>query len=216
MIPSGFPGPARPVPLEALVLDLDGVVRIWDPAIIADAERDNDLPAGSLAAVAFGDTRLLHKAITGEITDDQWRKEISDRLERRHGAAARKAVAQWSIPAGRIDEKVLDIVRREREQRIVALFSNATTRLDSDVSCLDLTDEFDMIFNSSALGAAKPSSEAFSAVLAELGIPADRCLFVDDAVVNTRSAECLGFRVHHFTGARGLEDVISSHAAKRT
>ncbi len=177
---------------------------------MADVELDNDLPAGSLAAVAFGDTEMLQKVITGAITDGQWREEISDRLEMYYGAAARKAVAQWSIPAGRVDEEVLTIVRRVRKRRTVALFSNATTRLDSDLSCLGLTHEFDLIFNSSAIGMAKPSPESFEAVLVELGTPADRCLFVDDTLTNTRGAEGLGFKAHHFKGARALEQFIAS------
>ncbi|WP_051427220.1 HAD-IA family hydrolase [Arthrobacter sp. H20] len=197
-------------PLEALVLDLDGVLRIWDPAIMADAERDNNLPAGSLAAVAFGDTKMLQNAITGAITDGQWRGGISDKLETHYGTDAKKAVAQWSSHAGMVNEVVLNIVRRVRKRRTVALFSNATTRLDSDLSCLDLTDEFDLIFNSSVIGIAKPSPESFKAVLVELGIPGDRCLFVDDTLINTRSAEGLGFNAHHFRGARALEEFIAS------
>lgn len=203
-------GVAPTKPLEALVLDLDGVLRIWDPAIIADAERDNGLPTGCLSAVAFGDAGLLQRAITGAITDDQWREEICDSLETHYGVAARKAVAQWSIHAGTVDEEILTIIRRERKRRTVALFSNATTRLESDLSCLDLTDEFDAIFNSSALGAAKPSPESFRAVLAGLGVSAARCLFVDDTLANTRSAETLGFTAHHFTGARALEEFLTS------
>lgn len=207
---SEVPEPAEVMAFEPLVLDLDGVLRIWDPAIIANAERENNLPAGSLAAAAFGDAKTLQNAITGAITDNQWREEISTSLEAHHGAAARTAVAQWSIPAGKVDGNVLDIVRRERKRRIVALFSNATSRLDSDLSRLGLTDEVDVVFNSSTMGLAKPSPESFTAVLEGLGITAGSCLFVDDTLVNTRSAEGLGFKAHHFRGASALEDFIAS------
>jgi hypothetical protein len=39
-------GGAVPGPL---ILDLDGVLRLWDPAIIAGAEASHGLPAGTLA-----------------------------------------------------------------------------------------------------------------------------------------------------------------------
>ena len=56
------------VMLEPLILDLDGVLRIWDRAIIIDAERENGLPAGSLATAAFEDPQRLHDAITGVVS----------------------------------------------------------------------------------------------------------------------------------------------------
>ena len=40
-----------------LVLDLDGVLRLWDPAIIAGAERDTWLPVGSLERAVCGTPR---------------------------------------------------------------------------------------------------------------------------------------------------------------
>lgn len=202
------------VMFEPLVLDLDGVLRVWDPAIIADAERDNGLPQGSLVTAAFGDPQHLHDAITGAVTDEQWREQISARLEGLHGPGARSAVAQWSIPAGQVDEQVLNIVRRERKRRTIALFSNATTRLESDLARLGLANEVDVVFNSSVMGMAKPSHEAFSTVLTELGAAPGECLFVDDTLINTQSAGRAGYKVHHFTSPVGLEEFIASSAAK--
>ena len=198
--------------LEPLVLDLDGVLRMWDPAIIADAKRDNGLPAGSLAGAAFGHSQRLHDAITGAITDERWREQISAELEAVHGPGARNAVAQWSAPAGRVNQEVLNIVRRERKRRTVALFSNATTRLEWDLARLGLAAEVDAVFNSSVIGAAKPSEDAFTAVAVQLGTAASRCLFVDDTLINTQSAERVGYTTHHFTGATGLEEFITSQA----
>lgn len=193
-----------------LVLDLDGVLRLWDPAIIADAERDTGLPVGSLERAVFGNVVRLNRAVTGAITDEQWRQEISMELEASCGPGAREAVEQWSGPAGHVDYEVLAIVRRERSRRTVALFSNATTRLGSDLIRLGLTGEIDVVFNSSSLGVAKPSPGAFAAVLVGLGAAPGECLFVDDTVANTQSAARLGFRAHHYTGAPALEEFIAS------
>lgn len=196
--------------LEPLILDLDGVLRIWDPAIIIDAERENGLPAGSLATAAFSHSQRLHDAITGAISDERWREQISAELEALYGPGARNAVAQWSVPAGRVNQQVLNIVRRERKRRTIALFSNATTRLESDLARLGLAHEIDVVFNTSAIGVAKPSEKAFAAVAAELGTVVSRCLFVDDTLINIQSAERLGYKIHHFTGAVELDEFFTS------
>lgn len=133
--------------------------------------------AGSLAGAAFGHSQRLHDAITGVITDERWREQISAELEAVHGPGARNAVAQWSAPAGRVNQEVLNIVRRERKRRTVGLFSNATTRLESDLARLGLADEVDAVFNSSSIGVAKPAEEAFAAVAVQFGTAASRRLF---------------------------------------
>jgi len=58
------------VVLRAVVVDLDGVLRRWDPAVIGDAEAVHGLPAGALGAVAFH-PKLLSVAVTGRISDGQ-------------------------------------------------------------------------------------------------------------------------------------------------
>lgn len=188
----------------AAIFDLDGVVRDWDPDIMSGAERRAGLPVGSLASVAFQPS-LLSRAITGVITDDEWRTEVADILEARFGIAARVAVAEWSEPVGAVDSAVLAIVREVRRTRPVALLTNATTRLRSDLAALRLLSEVDLILNSSELGLAKPDPRVF--VEACLRIDADKaaCWFVDDSLRNVQSAAAAGLRAHRFTGARALQ-----------
>jgi len=61
-------GGAVPGPL---ILDLDGVLGLWDPAIIADAEASHGLPTGVLADAVFRDAARLEQAVTGRLTDAQ-------------------------------------------------------------------------------------------------------------------------------------------------
>ncbi|MFD6550768.1 hypothetical protein [Streptomyces sp. NPDC058398] len=58
------------LPYAAVLCDVDGVLRHW-PAD-TEIEHAHGLPAGSLSAAAFAPARI-HAAITGEITDEQWR-----------------------------------------------------------------------------------------------------------------------------------------------
>ena len=61
-------------PFDALLVDLDGVLRRWPD--MEDLDLAHDLPAGTLAAAAFAPARL-RPAITGDCTDGQWRAAVA-------------------------------------------------------------------------------------------------------------------------------------------
>ncbi len=211
-------GAARPVAvrqgrsvISAVVVDVDGVLRRWDPRTTSGAEQAHGLPAGSLAAAAFAEPALT-RAVTGAMSDAEWRKDVARRLESGTGAAAtscRAAVAQWSEPAGEVDQAVLELLRWQRTEHRVVLLSNATDRLDDDLERLGLTTEVDAVFNSSRLGVAKPDPAVFALVCAQLGLPPRRCAFVDDTAGHVTAATAAGLRAHHFVGVEGLRRFLS-------
>jgi putative hydrolase of the HAD superfamily len=183
-----------------LVVDLDGVLRIWDPGIVASAERRAGLPPGALDRAAFADAATLRAVVTGRISDAEWRAGIAARLVAVHGEAAAGAVADWSGPCGEVDQRVLAVLREQRRSRPVALPSNATDRLPRDLQRLGLDGGLDAVVNSSELGLAKPDPEVFVAVCSALGLPPYRCLFVDDQQVNVDAAARVGLRAHPYRG----------------
>lgn len=197
----------------AAIFDLDGVVRVWNPSIIRRAESHAGLPIGSLAAVVF-EPSILSRAVTGVLTDEAWRAEIATTLEAKVGAGARMAVLEWSEPAGSIDADVLDVVRDVRRARPVALLTNATTRLRSDLARLDLLGEFDHIFNSSELGLAKPDERVFVEACERIGVKRSDAWFIDDSPRNVQAAAGVGLRAHDFVGVVALRAWI--HAQPRT
>lgn len=195
---------------ELLFLDLDGVLRRWDPAIISGAETLAGLPNGTLAEAAFGDRDLLLDAVTGVVSDDEWRSEIARRLSDSFGPAAAVAVASWSEPAGTVDQDVLSLVRRARASVPVALFSNATSRLPRDLDALHLTGEVDVVINSTDLGLAKPDPAAFRAAARTCGHTPHGCLFIDDTAANVAGARSVGMAAHLFTTAAGLHALLAT------
>lgn len=54
-------------------------------------------------------------------------------------------------------------------------------------------------------GLRKPSPESFAAVVAHLGLPPDRLLFVDDRQANVDGALAAGIPAVRFEGAEALE-----------
>ncbi|SDE23343.1 putative hydrolase of the HAD superfamily [Blastococcus fimeti] len=192
---------------EALIIDLDGVLRHWVGQRTAEIEQRHDLPAGSLTAVAFASERLV-PAVTGRVTDAAWRADVADELTRRHGVDGAAAVREWSAPVGEVDPDVLRLVRAQRRVRRVALLSNATDRLRSDLRALSLADEFDAVFTSAELGVAKPDPAVFARVCTALGVAPEACLFVDDSAANVAAAAEVGLQAHHHRSAAGLADFL--------
>jgi putative hydrolase of the HAD superfamily len=197
---------------DALLCDLDGVLRIWDTEL-TDAEAANGLPAGALAGAAFAPGRLL-PAITGQVSDEQWRAAVVDDLAERHGSRARAqaAVDAWSAPFGRVDQEVLDLLAAVRTHVPVVLVSNATTRLERDLDALGLTSYLDAVVNTSRIGVVKPDPRVFEYAASVVGVDLSRCLFVDDQPGNVEAAQTLGMQGVTYVDRDSLRTALG-HAA---
>lgn len=196
-----------PTPPRGLIIDLDGVLRVWPDAVNARIEAATGLPSGALLKAAF--SGVLDDVITGRISDAQWRAQIAQRLRDAHpGADADEAVRRWSGPVGELQHDVLGMVRACRERVPVALLSNATSRLRADLARLGIADAFDAIVNTSEHGFAKPDPRIFRVALEALALPAEDAMFVDDSASHVAAAQALGIRAHHFKSAAGLRAAL--------
>jgi putative hydrolase of the HAD superfamily len=196
--------------LRALLIDLDGVVRLWrsqeDPA----AENAFGLPPGSVRRVAFAPERL-QPVITGQIRDEVWRSQIRDQLALEFPEAnAAAAVAWWSSPYGEVDRAVLEMIGECRSRAAVVLITNATSRLPDDLRRLGLDEAFDHVVNSSVVGAAKPDPAIFRAALSVAGVEAAEALFIDDTPGHIEVARRMGIAGHHYRGAGALRDELQT------
>jgi putative hydrolase of the HAD superfamily len=181
------------LPFGALLCDVDGVLRHWDDQGTADLELEFRLPPGSINAAALSHDRLI-PAVTGRITDEQWRVVVAADLASLCGsqARARELVERWSRLAGTIDEQVLRLLVELQPRIPIVLVSNATTRLEHDLGQLGITAVLTRVVNSSRIGSAKPDPAIYRAAAQLAGVPTSRCLFVDDTASNVRGAEAVG------------------------
>lgn len=183
---------------EALLIDFDGVLRVWDASRTAAVEERYGLPVGSLTATAF-DWSRLRAALTGEVTDAEWMVGVGAAL------GSPEAVAEWQSYRGEVCAEVLRLIRDVRAAGCpVALATNATDRLTADLASLGLTGEFDAVVNSAEVGAAKPAREFFAVACAAVGRPPDRCLLVDDDDRQVRGARVAGVSAFRWTGPEHL------------
>ncbi|WP_435204442.1 HAD family hydrolase [Micromonospora sp. bgisy143] len=191
---------------KALLLDFDGVLRRWDPAVAADVEREYGLSEGVLTEIAMQWGRL-QPVLTGQVSHADWVSSVADALEGPAGGPerARAAVEQWQRYRGEVDTEVLDFVREVRAAGIpVGLGTNATDLLDADLTALGLVGEFDVVVNSSTLGVHKPAPEYFQAACQALATPPARVLFVDDEDWAVRGARSAGLSAHRWGGHADL------------
>ncbi|MGC4853283.1 HAD family hydrolase [Micromonospora sp. DT4] len=191
---------------KALLLDFDGVLRRWDPAVAADVEREYGLSEGVLTEIAMQWGRL-RPVLTGQVSHADWVSSVADALAEPAGGPdrARAAVEQWQRYRGEVDNEVLDFVREVRAAGIsVGLGTNATDLLDADLAALGLVGEFDVVVNSSTLGVHKPAPEYFQAACQALATPPARVLFVDDEDWAVRGARAAGLSAHRWGGHADL------------
>lgn len=193
---------------NVILTDLDGVIRIWSPEIHRKAERATRLPEGAIPRVAFSDDLLL-LVITGQISDDEWRRRIADLLSEDFPEAnAERAVELWSASPGEVDLEVLGILRACRKRARLVLISNATSRLPSDLQRLGIAGDFDYIINSSEVGFTKPDPNIYFTALDTVGATPNQALFIDDNAGHVAAATRLGIAGYTYTGADGLRQKL--------
>lgn len=189
---------------------MDGVLRTYPSSHSAEVENELGLELGSLLPIAFQE-KLVEPAITGKITDEEWRAQIVDELAQRYERTKVKAaIAHWTEFPGKLDEEVYRAYCRVKLNKgyKIALLTNATTKLNSDLRALGVFDLFDIVYNTCEIGFAKPDPRAFSHVLSSIGYPPEEVLFIDDREENTQVAQSLGFEVHHFKSYQGLQKIL--------
>ena len=189
---------------NAILTDLDGVIRIWSSEIHRKAERATGLPEEAIPRAAFSND-LLPLVITGQISDDEWRGRTADLLSQDFPKAnAERAVTLWSASPGEVDLEVLEILQACRKKAQLVLISNATSRLPSDLRRLGIAENFDYIINSSEVGFAKPNPDIYFAALDTVGATPGQALFIDDNAGHVAAAMRLGIAGHTYVGADGL------------
>ena len=188
-------------PARALLIDLDGVLRLWDPEVATAVEAKHGLAPGTLMSTAT-QWDAYRPAVAGELSDADWMQIIALRLPLPI-EDAEAAVAEWQQHRGTVDGDVLAFVREVRAAGcLVGLATNATDRLRGDLAALGLADEFDVVLSSWEMKIHKPAPEFFARACAALGQEPPWVLFVDDDDRAVRGARAAGLLAYRWSGRR--------------
>lgn len=192
--------------VDALLIDLDGVIRRFDPDHEPMLCRRAGLAPGTITAAAYDPERLA-ALTTGRITKQEWLTDVG------HAIGALDAALAFGCTPATVDEDVMAIIAEVRSSgRPVAVLTNGTDEIPAEVAALGLPDRVDMILNSAEIGHAKPDAAVYRAACARLDVTPARTAFTDDGERQVAGAVAVGLVAHHFTGAGPLRTWLADLA----
>ena len=188
--------------IRAVVFDLDGVLRHFDPEATADIERRHALEMGTLLDAAFAEPGL-GDVTTGRITRDTWISGIGERV----GVPA--AAVEWGDWPPSVDAEMLTLADELRARGItVAVLTNGTDTIRVEVEAQGIACRVDHVFNTAEIGHAKPDRRAFEHVLEALGLTGPEVVFTDDSPAKLAGAVEVGMHAHAFVGRDDLRQEL--------
>lgn len=101
-----------------------------------------------------------------------------------------------------VDPKVVDTIQRVRQlgYKTLVCSNNFPARVDGLQKRFGFRDNFDAAVFSHEAGAAKPSHQIFSELIARAGVEASAIIFADDSAANVRGAQQAGITAFPYTG----------------
>jgi putative hydrolase of the HAD superfamily len=194
---------------QALVLDFGGVITRTLFETHPATEKALGLPAGTLTWRGPFDPAsdpLWRSMQADEITErDYWLHrtgEVGALLGKNWNSMSDLLIAaRGDAPAEVIRPEFLDALRVARQASVrLAILSNELDLFYGPEfrKRLEFIDYFDVIHDATYTKTLKPSPEAYRAVIGDLGLPAEACVFVDDQARNVSGAERIGMRTVHF------------------
>ncbi|MEU9719607.1 HAD-IA family hydrolase [Streptomyces sp. NPDC047976] len=202
------PGAGRP--FDAVLCDLDNVIRFYDSSGLAALERLAGLHEGTTAALAFS-PELDRPLLLGRITREQWAESIAERLREEYAEARSWELAEAMTRSPfSADGAVVSVLRGARAAGLsLVLVTNAALDLDEDLAAMGLTDLADHVVSSAREGVAKPDREIYAIAAERAGAAPERCLFVDDRLENVEAAEAFGMTGVHYRGPDDLRAALA-------
>ncbi|GAA3259066.1 HAD family hydrolase [Nonomuraea helvata] len=191
------------IPFDAVLSDLDGVLRHFDHAAQADIEARYGLPLMKTAL----DPELIMPPTLGQVTEDEWFESIVAALG--GDERARQAVTEFAQIRCWVDEEVRALLAKVQQHVPVVIVTNAMDRLEEQLDQLGLTYFADDVVSSAKVGVAKPDRRIYEIAAERAGAAPERCLFVDDRLHNVEAARALGMTGVHYRTYQDLAAVLT-------
>ncbi|KND40400.1 HAD family hydrolase [Streptomyces acidiscabies] len=200
------PIPGRP--FDAVLCDVDNVIRYFDSSGVHALERAAGVAEGTTFKVAFAPENDL-PLLLGRITGQEWVASIASGLSGLVDESTAWDLGRALLESPfRADDTVVTLLRRARVHVPLVLVTNATLELEADLAEMKLTDLADHVVSSARVGLAKPDPRIYRLAVELAGVPPERCLFVDDTLENIEAAQALGMSTVHFREAADLERAL--------
>ncbi len=187
--------------IAAVLFDFGGVLlQHTDGIDHAAIESRLDVPAGTLRRCLYLEGRYA-EAFVGACTTEEWMASVRAAMERVAGAKAEALYGAFREAEHPLNPEVIDLVERLRPRYLTGVISNTipglAPRLREEFRIAHL---FDVLVGSGDLGVAKPDAAIYLHAAGELGLPPERCVFIDDAEPLAEGAKAVGMRGLRFRG----------------
>jgi putative hydrolase of the HAD superfamily len=199
-----MPEPDRKI--EAVVSDFGGV--LTSPLVESFmAFQDQTgittevLGKGMQAATEANGGNPLFEMERGEITEDAFLEKLTDGLEPLLGHKPEMhRFKEIYFDALQPNPAMIELMRELKASgyRMAMLTNNVQEWEPWWRPMLPVDEIFETVVDSGFVGCRKPESKIYEITLDRLGLPAERCLFVDDVLVNREGAEKAGMTSVHF------------------
>ncbi len=176
-----------------MILDFGGV--LWDMRwdVASGLDEQHGLPRSSVFETLYR-TETWREIERGVGDVATWREQAHLALEERASRPLPRLHEAWRQAQHAIAPNVA-LVRALRPPYKVSVLSNADAtlrrRLEHDIGIDGL---FDDIVCSAEVGLAKPDPEVYRLAASRLGVPPERCVFVDDFDPNVAAAVSVGMQ----------------------
>lgn len=194
-------------PIQAIIFDCFGVLLDFDESIVQSrlAPHCTNLDPSFDMHSVLADIDL----ITGKKTLAEVHQTLVESTGLRLSFDEFKTA--WLEPYSWPMSGMAHLVRKLSERVDLVLLSNidadywhAIRPLHPELDC------FKSLLLSFELGLAKPSPKVFNIACSAAGVPASRCLFIDDTLPNVEAARHAGLQALHFTGIDGLKQELGT------
>ena len=149
----------------------------------------------------------VHQLETGELTGPEFEIEFAARLRTTSGGTvAAEGLLARMFAGMRPDPAMFALLAELRDLVKVAVLSNSWANTYPD----DIAELVDAVVISGEVGLRKPDPKIYRLVLDQLGLPARRCVFVDDAPINVDAATALGMTAIRHRDAAGTRAELAA------
>lgn len=155
----------------------------------------------------------------GELTYAQFTESLRDAILRAGGsvdeaqAAAFMGDADPMAHRARLRPAMLDAVRRIRRRMPTALLTNNVREWrEGWMAVLEPDSLFDLVIDSSQVGARKPETRVYEITRERLGVAHEEIFFLDDIGQNLKAARALGWKTVLFTETDAVLPVLHALA----
>jgi epoxide hydrolase-like predicted phosphatase len=206
--------------IRAAVFDYGGVLIAGGPSDVAAFGGRTGLSEDiwrPLRREFFGNDGIWARLERGEVPYDDFTAALRVAIHDAGGTVTEAQAASFMgspDPMGqraRLRPDMLDAVRRLRGVMPTALLTNNVREWRSEWErVLDPASLFDVVIDSSEVGARKPESRIYEITRERLGVAHDEIFFLDDIGQNLKAARALGWNTLLFTETSEVLPILES------